>query len=159
MKVLVPLVLALGNVTPAGALDAIGEIGANLDGKELNWQVMRQDDGSAMVQITDIGPLTMIELHALGDDSISIGLIFHGKPSGDTPPVGLTIDMRPDRGAMAGAVWESEEEPPQMSIDLLDLEDEGRIQASFAATLCRRDAPDDCRDVEGRIDTSLGAGP
>ena len=159
MKVLVPLVLALGIATPAGALDAIGEIGANLDGEELNWQVMRQDDGSAMVQITDIGPLTMIELHALGDGSISIGLIFHGKPSGDTPPAGLTIDMPPDRGAMAGAVWESEEEPPQMSIDLLDLEDEGRIQASFAATLCRRDAPDDCRDVEGRIDTSLGAGP
>ena len=31
MKVLVPLVLALGIATPAGALDAIGEIGANLD--------------------------------------------------------------------------------------------------------------------------------
>ncbi|MFN8684280.1 hypothetical protein ACDP63_24725, partial [Paracoccus sp. P2] len=119
----------------------------------------RQDDGSAMVQITDIGPLTMIELHALGDGSISIGLIFHGKPSGDTPPAGLTIDMRPDRGALAGAIWESEEEPPQMSIDVLDLGDEGRIQASFSATLCRQDAPDDCRDVEGRIDTWLGAGP
>lgn len=158
MKVLVPLVLALGIATPAGALEAIGEIGANLDGEELNWQVLRQDDGSAMVQITNIGPLTMIDLHALGDGSISIGLIFHGKPSGDTPPAGLTIDMRPDRGALAGAIWESEEEPPQMSIDVLDLEDEGRIQASFAATLCRRDVPADCRAVEGRIDTSLGAG-
>lgn len=159
MKVLVPLVLALGIATPAGALEAIGEIGANLDGEELNWQVLRQDDGSAMVQITDIGPLTMIDLHALGDGSISIGLIFHGKPSGDTPPAGLTIDMRPDRGALAGAIWESEEEPPQMSIDVLDLEEERRIQASFSATLCRQDAPDDCRDVEGRIDTWLGAGP
>ena len=159
MKVLVPLVLALGIATPAGALEAIGEIEANLDGEELNWQVLRQDDGSAMVQITDIGPLTMIDLHALGDGSISIGLIFHGKPSGDTPPAGLTIDMRPDRGALAGAVWESEDESPQISIELLDLEDARRIQASFSATLCRRDAPDDCRDVEGRIDTSLGAGP
>lgn len=159
MKVLIPLVLTLGIATPAGALEAIGQIGANLDGEELNWQVLRQDDGSAMVQITDIGPLTMIDLHALGDGSISIGLIFHGKPSGDTPPAGLTIDMRPDRGVLAGAVWESEEEPPQMSIDVLDLEDEGRIQASFAATLCRRDALDDCRDIEGRIDTSFGAGP
>ncbi|UYQ72646.1 hypothetical protein OF122_02350 [Pelagibacterium flavum] len=159
MKVLIPLVLTLGIATPAGALEAIGQIGANLDGEELNWQVLRQDDGSAMVQITDIGPLTMIDLHALGDGSISIGLIFHGKPSGDTPPAGLTIDMRPDRGVLAGAVWESEEEPPQMSIDVLDLEDEGRIQASFATTLCRRDALDDCRDIEGRIDTSFGAGP
>jgi len=159
MKVLVPLLLALGIATPASALEAIGEIGAKLDGEELNWQVLRQDDGSAMVQITDLGPLTMIELHALGDGSISIGLIFHGKPSGDMPPAGLTIDMRPDRGALAGAVWESEEEPPQMSIELLDLEDKGRIQASFAATLCRRDVPDDCRDVQGRIDTSLGAAP
>src|SRR5690606_40058059 len=105
MKVLVPLVLALGIATPAGALDAIGEIGANLDGEELNWQVMRHDDGSAMVQITDIGPLTMIELHALGDGSISIGLIFHGKPSGDTPPAGLTIVMLPDRWALAAGGW------------------------------------------------------
>jgi hypothetical protein len=159
MKVLVPLVLTLGSATTAGALEAIGEIEARLDGEELNWQVLRQDDGSAMVQITDIGPLTMIDLHALGDGSISIGLIFHGKPSGDTPPAGLTIDIRPDRGALTGAVWESEDEPPQMSIDLLDLEDEGRIRASFSATLCRRDASDDCRNVEGRIDTSLGAGP
>ena len=159
MKVLIPLLLALGIATPASAWEAIGELGAKLDGEELNWQVLRQDDGSAMVQITDLGPLTMIELHALGDGSISIGLIFHGKPSGDMPPAGLTIDMRPDRGALAGAVWESEEEPPQMSIELLDLEDKSHIQASFAATLCRRDAPDDCRDVQGRIDTSLGAAP
>ena len=159
MKVLIPLLLALSFATPAGALEAIGEIRASTEGEDLNWQVLRQDDGSAMVQITDIGPLTMIELHALGDGSISIGLIFHGKPSGDTPPAGLTIEIRPDRGALAGAVWESEDESPQMSIDLLDLEDERRIQANFSATLCRRDAPDDCRDVEGRIDTSLGAGP
>ena len=62
MKVLVPLVLALGIATPAGAMDAIGEIRATLDGEELTWQVLRQDDGSAMVQITDIGPLTMIDL-------------------------------------------------------------------------------------------------
>mgnify|MGYP003134568236 CR=1 FL=1 len=159
MKVLVSLILSFGIAVPAGALEAIGEIRASLDGEELNWQVLRQDDGSAMVQVTDIGPLTMIDLHALGEGSISIGLIFHGKPSGDTPPAGLTIDMRPDRGALAGAVWESEEGPPQMSIDLLDLEDEGRIQASFSANLCRRNAPDDCRHVEGRIDTLLGASP
>ena len=53
MKVLVPLLLALGIATPASALEAIGEIGAKLDGEELNWQVLRQDDGSAMVQITE----------------------------------------------------------------------------------------------------------
>lgn len=159
MKVLLSLILSFGIAAPAGALEAIGEITASPDGEDLNWQVLRQDDGSAMVQITDIGPLTMIDLHALGDGSISIGLIFHGKPSGDTSPAGLTIDMRPDHGAMAGGVWESQEEPPRMQIDLLDLEDEGRIHASFAATLCRRDAPGDCRNVEGRIDTSLGVRP
>ncbi|MCO5156366.1 MAG: hypothetical protein M9945_06365 [Aquamicrobium sp.] len=159
MKVFLSLILSLGIAAPASALEAIGEIRASTEGEDLNWQVLRQDDGSAMVQITDIGPLTMIDLHALGDGSISIGMIFHGKPSGDTPPAGLTIDMRPDRGTMAGEIWESEEEPPRMQVDLLDLEDEGRIQASFSATLCRQDAPDDCRGVEGRIDTSLGAGP
>lgn len=159
MKVFLSLILSLGIAAPASALEAIGEIRAGTEGEDLNWQVLRQDDGSAMVQITDIGPLTMIDLHALGDGSISIGMIFHGKPSGDTPPAGLTIDMRPDRGTMAGAIWESEEEPPRMQVDLLDLEDEGRIQASFSATLCRQDAPDDCRGVEGRIDTSLGTGP
>ncbi|GKY86849.1 hypothetical protein [Sinisalibacter aestuarii] len=159
MKVLLSLVLCFGIVAPAGALEAIGEIRANLDDEELNWQVLRQDDGSAMVQITDIGPLTMIDLHALGDGSISIGLIFHGKPSRDTSPAGLTIDMRPDRGAMAGTVWESEDEPPRMQIDLLELAGEGRIRADFSAVLCRRDAADDCRNIQGRIDSSLGATP
>ncbi|MFP1644799.1 hypothetical protein [Pontitalea aquivivens] len=159
MKVFLPLILSLGIAAPARALEPIGKIGASLDGEDLNWQVLRQDDGLAMVQITDIGPLTMIDLHALGDGSISIGLIFHGKPSGNSPPAGLTIDMRPDRGAMAGAVWESEEEQPRMQIDLLDPEGEGWIRAGFSAVLCRRDAPDDCRNLEGRIDTSLGAAP
>lgn len=159
MKVLHSLILSFGIAAPAGALEAIGEIRANLDGEELNWQVLRQDDGSAMVQVTDIGPLTMIDLHALGDGSISIGVIFHGKPSRDTLPAGLTIDMRPDRGAMAGTVWESEDEPPRMQIDLLDLAGEGRIRADFSAVLCRRDAPADCQTVEGRIDTSLGVAP
>ena len=87
MKVLNSLILSFGIAAPAGALEAIGEIRANLDGEDLNWQVLRQDDGSAMVQITDIGPLTMIDLHALGDGSISIGVIFHGKPSIRCPPV------------------------------------------------------------------------
>lgn len=159
MKVFLLLVLSLGIAAPAGALEVIGEIRGSLDDEELNWQVLRQDDGAAMVQITDIGPLTMIDLHALGDGSISIGLIFHGKPSGDTLAAGLTIDMRPDRGAMAGAIWENEEEPPRMRIDTLDLEGDGRIRADFSAIMCRQDAPDDCRNVEGRIDTSLGAAP
>ncbi|GGO58483.1 hypothetical protein SAMN05444398_12144 [Roseovarius pacificus] len=157
MKLFPSLILSFGIAAPVGALEAIGEIRASLNDEELNWQVLREDDGSAMVQITDIGPLTMIDLHALGDGGVSIGVIFHDKPSGDTLPAGLTIDMRPDRGTMAGAVRESEEEPPRMQIDLLELEGEGRIRTDFSAVLCRRDTPDDCRNVEGRIDTSLGA--
>jgi hypothetical protein len=159
MKMLLSLILSFGIAAPARALEAIGEIRANLDDEELSWQGLRQDDGSAMVQVTDIGPLTMIDLHARGDGSISIGLIFHGKPSGDTTPAGLTIDIRPGRWALAGAVWESEDVPPRMQIDLLELAGEGRIQADFSAVLCRRDAPDDCRNIQGRIDSSLGDTP
>lgn len=159
MKAFLSLLLFFGIVVPAGASEVIGEITVKLDGEELSWQVLREHEGLTAVQFNDIGPLTAVDLHALGEGSISIGLIFLGKPSSDTLPAALTIDMRPDRGAMAGAVWEGEEEPPRMRIDQMDFGGEGRIQADFSAVLCRRDAPDDCLDVKGRIDTSLGARP
>lgn len=148
--------IAMGGIAqPVFALDAIGTVTARLGGADLTWQVLRTDDGASTVQVNDIGPLTMIDLHASGDGDVYVGLIFTGDPSAEVPPSGLTIDMRPE-GA-AGPAWKSEgaAQPPQVRFERLDLDGAGRIEASFTAILCRGDAPATCETVEGRIDTNL----
>ncbi|NNU81390.1 hypothetical protein HMH01_13185 [Halovulum dunhuangense] len=156
MKIMLPLAFTIIG-WPALALEAIGTVTATLDGTEFRWEILRTDDGAAMVQVNAIGPMTMIDLHAMGDGDFSVGLIFHGAPGADAPPAGVTIDLRPD-GA-AGALWKSAgaAAAPEFRIDRLDLDGAGRMEAGFTALLCRDDAPTECRTVEGRIDTELGA--
>lgn len=156
MKPILAVVLSLLGA-PTLALDAIGTVSARLDGADLSWQVLRTEDGAAMVQVNDIGPLTMIDLHAMmGDGDMYIGLIFQGEPAPDIPPVGITIDIRPE-GA-AGPAWKNEGAAfaPKLSIKTLNLDGSGRIEANFVAMLCRSDIPTTCETVTGRIDTDLG---
>lgn len=142
---------------PAFALDPIGTVTAQMNGADLAWQVLRMEDGTAMVQVNDIGPLTMIDLHAMGDGDIFVGLIFPGDPSVDVPPAGITIDMRP--AGAAGPAWKSDgaPTPPLMRFERLDMDGAGRMEAGFTAVLCQGDAAAECRTVEGRIETGLGA--
>jgi hypothetical protein len=152
-----PLALTLCLMAaPALALDSIGTVTARLGTTELLWNVLRTEDGTAMVQVNDIGPLTMIDLHALGDGNVYIGLVFQGDPAADVPPVGITIDMRPE-GA-AGPAWKSDgvASAPQLRFERLELEGAGRMEASFTAVLCRDNARMTCETVEGRIDTDRG---
>lgn len=141
---------------PALALDSIGTVTARLEGADLTWQVLTMDDGGAMVQVNDIGPLTMMDLTAMGNGDVYIGLVFQEEPSIDVAPVGITIDIRPE-GA-AGPVWKSEGATvaPKLSIERLNLDGAGRMEAGFEARLCRSDAPATCATVVGRIETDLG---
>lgn len=151
------LFLALGLVaTPAVALDSVGTVTAYLDGADLTWEVLRMEDGSTMAQVNDIGPLTLIDINAMGDGHFHINLIFEGEPSADAAPAGITIDIRPD-GA-TGPAWQSEGAPhePKIMLERLDLDGAGRMEAKFVASLCRSDAPTTCKLVEGWIDTDLG---
>lgn len=104
MKPILALVLSL-MAAPTFALDSIGTVTARLEGADLSWQVLTTEDGAAMVQVNDIGPLTMVDTHAMGDGDVYIGLVFQDEPSIDVAPVGITIDIRPE-GA-AGPVWKS----------------------------------------------------
>ena len=115
MKPILALVLSLMAV-PTLALDSIGTVTARLEGADLSWQVLTTADGAAMVQVNNIGPLTMIDTHAMGDGDVYIGLIFQDEPAIDVTPVGITIDISPE-GA-AGPVWKSESAPvvPKLSI-------------------------------------------
>ena len=142
--------------TPAFALDPVGTVTAYLDGADLTWEVLRMEDGATMAQVSDIGPLTMIDINAMGDGDCHINLIFEGKPSVDTAPAGITIDIRPD-GA-TGPAWQSEgaSYPPKLMLERLELDGAGRMEAKFVASLCRSDAPTTCKFVEGWIDTDLG---
>ncbi|MCK8485518.1 hypothetical protein MUY21_15870 [Aliiroseovarius sp. S2029] len=142
--------------TPAFALDPVGTVTAYLDGADLTWEVLRMEDGATMAQVSDIGPLTMIDINAMGDGDFHINLIFEGKPSVDTAPAGITIDIRPD-GA-TGPAWQSEgaSYPPKLMLERLELDGAGRMKAKFVASLCRSDAPTTCNFVEGWIDTDLG---
>lgn len=142
--------------TPAFALDPVGTVTAYLDGADLTWEVLRMEDGATMAQVSDIGPLTMIDINAMGDGDFHINLIFEGKPSVDTAPAGITIDIRPD-GA-TGPAWQSEgaSYPPKLMLERLKLDGAGRMEAKFVASLCRSDAPTTCNFVEGWIDTDLG---
>lgn len=142
--------------SPAFALDSIGTVTARLGPAELSWNVLRTEDGTAMVQVNDIGPLTMIDLHATGDGDVYVGLVFQGDPAADVPPAGITIDMRP-KGA-AGPAWKSDgaASAPQIRFERLELEGAGRMEASFTAMLCQDDARMTCETVEGRIETDLG---
>ncbi|MDF1716040.1 MAG: hypothetical protein P1U75_05125 [Antarcticimicrobium sp.] len=151
------LFLALGFVaTPAVALDSVGTVTAYLDGADRRWEVLRMDDGAAMVQVNDIGPLTLIDINAMGDGHFHINLIFEGEPSADTAPAGITIDIRPE--GVTGPGWQSDgaPHPPKLMLERLDLDDSGRMEAKFVASLCRSDAPTTCKFVEGWIDTDLG---
>ena len=150
-------ILWLFLATPVSALDSVGTVTAKLEGQDLTWQVLRQEDGSAMVQVTDIGPISMIDLSALGDGNFYVGLVYEGSPAIEKAPAGITIDMRPDKGPLAGTIWKSDEAPsaPEMSFDRLDLQGTGRMEASFTAVLCRNDDPAQCKTVTGRIDTDL----
>lgn len=141
---------------PALALDSIGTVTARLDGADLSWEVLRMEDGAAAAQVTDIGPLTMIDLHAMGDGDVYINMIFQGDPSADTAPVGVTFEIRPE--GPSGPAWKSEgaAHAPKLMFDRLDLGGAGRMEARFVASLCRGDAPTTCKLVEGRIDTDLG---
>lgn len=142
--------------TPALALDSVGTVTAYLDGADLTWEVLRVEDGSTMAQVNDIGPLTLIDINAMGDGDFHINLIFEGEPSAVTAPAGITIDIRPD-GA-TGSAWQSDGAPypPKLMLERLDLDGAGRMEARFVASLCRSDAPTTCKLVEGRIDTDLG---
>lgn len=152
------LFLALGLVaTPAVALDSVGTVTAYLDGADRTWEVLRMDDGAAMVQVNDVGPLTMIDINAMGDGDFHINLIFEGEPSANSVPAGITIDIRPD--GLTGPSWQSEGAAytPKLMLERLDLDGAGRMEAKFVASLCRSDAPTTCSLVEGRIDTGLGS--
>jgi len=155
MKAIVALVLSL-MAAPTVALDSIGTVTARLQGTDLSWQVLTTDDGAAMVQVNNIGPLTMMDTHAMGDGSVYIGLVFQEEPSIDETPVGITIDISPE-GA-AGPVWTSAGASiaPTLSIERLNLDGAGRIEAGFEAMLCRNDTPATCETVVGRIETDLG---
>lgn len=154
MKQILALVLSL-MAAPTFALDSIGTVTARFEGADLSWQVLTTDDGAAMVQVNNIGPLIMIDTHAMGDGDVYIGLIFQDEPSIDLTPVGITIDISPE-GA-AGPVWKSESAPvaPKLSIERLNLDGAGRIEAGFEAMLCRNDIAETCATVIGRIDTDL----
>jgi len=143
--------------TPALALDSVGTVTAYLDGADLTWEVLRMEDGATMAQVNDIGPLTMIDINAMGDGDFHINLIFEGEPSADTAPAGITIDIRPE-GA-TGPAWQSDGAPyaPNLMLERLDLDGAGRLEAKFSAWLCRSDAPTECEFVDGRIDSDLGA--
>ncbi|WP_146180790.1 hypothetical protein [Thalassorhabdomicrobium marinisediminis] len=155
MKPILALVLSL-MAAPTFALDSIGTVTARLEGADLSWQVLTTEDGAAMVQVNDIGPLTMVDTHAMGDGDVYIGLVFQDEPSIDVAPVGITIDIRPE-GA-AGPVWKSAgaSVAPTLSIERLNLDGAGRIEAGFEAMLCRGDTPATCETVIGRIETDLG---
>lgn len=155
MKPILTIAFCLMGV-PALALDSIGTVTARLGGVDLAWQVLTMDDSGAMVQVNDIGPLTMMDTHAMGDGDVFIGLVFQEAPSIYVAPVGITIDIRP--GGAAGPVWKSAgaSVAPTLSIERLNLDGAGRIEAEFEAMLCRSDAPATCETVIGRIDTDLG---
>ena len=143
--------------TPALALDSIGSVTAYLNGADLTWDVLRMDDGATMAQVNDIGPMTLIDLNAMGDGNFHINLIFEGEPSADSVPAGITVDIRPE-GA-TGPAWRSDGAPyaPKLSIERLNLDGAGRMEAGFVASLCRSDAPTTCKLAVGRIETDLGA--
>ena len=155
MKSILTLILSL-MAAPSLALDSIGTVTARLEGADLSWQFLTTDDGAAMVQVNNIGPLTMIDMHAMGDGDVYIGLIFQDEPSIDVTPVGITIDISPE-GA-AGPAWKSESATvaPKLSIEMLSLDGAGRMEAGFEAMLCRSDTPATCETVIGRIETDLG---
>jgi len=155
MKQILALVLSL-MAAPTFALDSIGTVTARFEGADLSWQVLTTDDGAAMVQVNNIGPLIMIDTHAMGDGDVYIGLIFQGEPAIDVTPVGITIDISPE--SAAGPVWKSESATvtPKLSIERLSLDGAGRMEAGFEAMLCRSDAPAICEMVTGRIETDLG---
>ncbi|WP_145953469.1 hypothetical protein [Oceaniglobus indicus] len=140
---------------PALALEPIGTVTARLQEADLSWNVLRTDDGAAMVQVNAIGPLTMVNLHATGDGNVSFGLVFQGQPSTDVPLTGITVEMWPEGGD--GPLWTSNgaPSPPIMRFERLDLDGAGRMEASFSAILCRGDATETCETVEGRFDTEL----
>lgn len=142
--------------TPALALDSVGTVTAYLDGADLEWEVLRMEDGATMAQVSDIGPLTIIDINAMGDGNFHINLVFEGEPSVDTAPAGITIDIRPE--GLTGPGWQSDGAPypPRLLLERLDLDGEDRLEAKFVASLCRSDAPTTCKLVEGRIDTGLG---
>ena len=108
---------------------------AYLDGADLTWEVLRVEDGSTMAQVNDIGPLTLIDINAMGDGDFHINLIFEGEPSAVTAPAGITIDIRPD-GA-TGPAWQSDGAPypPKLMLERLDLDGAGRMEARFVASL------------------------
>ncbi|KQI73011.1 hypothetical protein AN191_03660 [Loktanella sp. 5RATIMAR09] len=155
MKLIPALVLSL-MAASTFALDSIGTVTARLEGADLSWQVLTTDDGAAMVQVNTIGPLTMMDTHAMGDGNVYIGLVFQDEPSIDATPVGITIDISPE-GA-AGPVWTSAgaSVAPTLSIEKLNLDGAGRIEAGFEAMLCHSGSPAKCETVVGRIDTDLG---
>ena len=154
--ILLALTLCL-MAAPALALDPIGTVTAYLDGADRTLEVLRMDDGAAMAQVNDIGPLTLIDINAMGDGYFHINLIFEGEPSADSVPAGISIDIRPD--GLTGASWQSEGAAytPKLMLQRLDLDGAGRMEAKFVASLCRSDAPTTCSLVEGWIDTALGS--
>lgn len=151
------LVLALClAATPAVARDSIGTVTAYVNGADHIWDVLRMEGGATMAQVNDIGPMTLIDINAMGDGNFHINLIFEGEPSAESAPAGINIDISPE--GMTGPAWQSEGAPyaPRLSIERLDLGGAGRMEAGFVASLCRSDAPTTCETVVGRIDTDLG---
>ena len=115
--------------------------------------------GQTLTQIAkayELPVATLIDINAMGDGHFHINLIFEGEPSADTAPAGITIDIRPE--GVTGPGWQSDgaPHPPKLMLERLDLDDSGRMEAKFVASLCRSDAPTTCKLVEGRIDTGLG---
>lgn len=161
-RLLPAAVLMLSVVAPpAAAVEPMGEITANFGGESLRWETLRRasEAGStATVQLSAAGPMTILNILAMGDGDIGIQILYFAAMSQDRPPDGVTLELM-----RADGRWSSKDAPRRAVIrfDILDTETgDGRAEGSFSAVLCRiaEGEPQDCRDIEGRIATDLGIG-
>ncbi|MGI1660966.1 hypothetical protein ACRDNQ_01895 [Palleronia sp. KMU-117] len=146
---------------PAAAVEPMGEITANFGGESLRWETLRRESAAgstATVQLSAAGPITMLNIHAMGDGDIGIQILYFAAMSHDRPPDGITLEL-----TRADGRWSSKDAPRRAEIrfDILDTETgDGRAEGSFSAVLCRisEGEPENCRDIEGRVATDLGIG-
>lgn len=156
------LVLMLSALAPpAAAVEPMGEITASFGGESLRWETLRRESAAgstATVQLSVAGPMTMLNIHAMGDGDLGIQVLYFAAMSQDRPPDGVTLDLTREDGR-----WSSQDTAarPVLRFDLLDTETgDGRAEGSFSAVLCRvsEGEPENCRDIEGRFATDLGIG-
>ena len=171
MKSIAIAVTAALCIGTGAAAEEFGRVEASLDGQSMTWVTLvitqgNETDASATFSVNRFASDLHIQGHPrpsfTTSDVLSIDLMYRGDIGPGTTPIEAEITYMPT--GMRPPFWTSARSgvPVTISFDVLMLEgDVGRATGTFSGRICRTeiltDDPDtnDCRQIEGRIDTQV----